>query len=69
MGKTMFQLRAEAQAKGEKTFSRDKSCVRGHAGIYYVASGQCVECAKRNSRQTYQDMKQIIQQWGAQHEK
>jgi len=63
MNKTMLQLRTEAQAAGVKTFQPGRPCVQGHEGIYYVASGQCVDCAKHNARKVYQAMKQMRNEW------
>ena len=63
MKRTMLDMRAEAKQLGHTTFRTERPCTQGHEGIYYVASGQCVDCAKRNARKVYQSMKMFKQQW------
>jgi hypothetical protein len=38
------QLRMEAHARGEKTYSTGKACKHGHVAKRYVVNGGCVEC-------------------------
>ena len=49
--------RAEAKARGLKTYFTGKPCLRGHVALRQVSSETCMDCANEKAKRYYQQNK------------